>query len=97
MSNDERFLGRVRRECLDHFLIFQEKQLRRLLKAYVVYFNQARPHQYLGQRVAGPLLPFASLPNEPHKVFVAAVLGGLQHDNRTVSRPTYFSAHATFW
>ena len=40
----ERFLGSVRRECLDHFLVLHEKQLYRLLKAYVVYFNQARPH-----------------------------------------------------
>ncbi|MFL5661947.1 MAG: integrase core domain-containing protein [Ktedonobacteraceae bacterium] len=41
----------MRRECLDHFLIFQEKQLHRLLNAYAMYFNQARPHQGLGQRI----------------------------------------------
>jgi putative transposase len=41
----ERFLGSVRRECLDHLLIFQEKQLHRVLNAYVLSFNQARPHQ----------------------------------------------------
>ena len=65
MPDDERFLLSVRRECLDHFLILQEKQLHRLLKAYVVYFNQARPHQGLGQRIADPLLPVAPLANEP--------------------------------
>src|SRR5205809_811721 len=64
----ERFLGSVRRECLDHFLIFHEKQLTRLLKAYAVYFNQARPHQGLGQRIPNPLLPIAPLPNESSKV-----------------------------
>jgi len=31
----ERFLGSVRRECLDHLLILQEKQLQRALRAYV--------------------------------------------------------------
>jgi putative transposase len=41
----ERFLGSVRRECLDHLLILHEKQLHRILHAYVQYFNQARPHQ----------------------------------------------------
>jgi putative transposase len=41
----ERFLGSVRRECLDHMLILHEKQLQRVLNAYVCYFNQARPHQ----------------------------------------------------
>ena len=40
----ERFLRSVRKECLDHLLILQEKQLQRVLNAYVEYFNQARPH-----------------------------------------------------
>jgi putative transposase len=55
----ERFLGSVRRACLDYFLIFHEKQLSRLLKAYAMYFNQARPHQGLGQRI--PELPVFSV------------------------------------
>jgi len=41
----ERFLRSVRQECLDHVLIFRERQLQRVLNAYVAYFNQARPHQ----------------------------------------------------
>ena len=41
----ERFLGSVRRECLDHLLLLQEKQLHRVLDAYVKYFNQARPQE----------------------------------------------------
>jgi putative transposase len=41
----ERFLGSVRRECLDHLLILHEKQLQRVLNAYVAYFNQARPQE----------------------------------------------------
>jgi putative transposase len=76
----ERFLGSVRRECLDHFFILQEKQLHRLLKAYVMYFNQARPHQGLGQRI--PDSPaFSPLPpNQGNQVRVVPVLGGLHHD-----------------
>jgi putative transposase len=46
----ERFLGSVRRECLDHLLILQEKQLQRVLNAYVASFNQARPHQAADSR-----------------------------------------------
>jgi len=78
----ERFLGSVRRECLDHFLIFHEKQLQRLLKSYVLYFNQARPHQGLGQRI--PELPVlsASSPNQLGQVLSVAVLGGLHYDYR---------------
>jgi putative transposase len=41
----ERFLLSVRRECLDHLFILQEKQLHRVLRAYVQYFNQARPQE----------------------------------------------------
>jgi putative transposase len=47
----ERFLGSVRRECLDHVLILQEKQLQRVLHASVASFNQARPHQGIPQRI----------------------------------------------
>ncbi|EFH80800.1 Integrase catalytic region [Ktedonobacter racemifer DSM 44963] len=78
----ERFLGSVRRECLDHFLIFQEKQLYRLLKAYVVYFNQARPHQGLGQRIPDPSIPSTPLPNSSNQVSAIPVLGGLHHNYR---------------
>jgi putative transposase len=50
----ERFLGSVRRECLDHVLIIHEKQLHRILKAYVAYFNSARPHQGIQQQTPEP-------------------------------------------
>src|SRR6266852_8205319 len=58
----ERFLGSVRRECLDHLFILQEKQLDRVLHAYVQYFNRARPHQGIKQQIpeqkAGPVPPY---------------------------------------
>ena len=44
----ERFLESVRRECLDHVLILGERHLRRVLREYVAYFNQERPHQGAG-------------------------------------------------
>src|SRR5262245_7569995 len=47
----ERLLGSVRRECLDHILILSEAHLRRVLKEYALYFNRARPHQGIGQRL----------------------------------------------
>ena len=43
----ERFLGSVRRECLDHVLILNERPLESVLKEYPnSYFNEARPHQH---------------------------------------------------
>jgi putative transposase len=48
----ERFLGSVRRECLDHLLVLHEKQLYRVLNAYAQNFNQARPHQGIRRAVS---------------------------------------------
>jgi len=81
----ERYLGSVRRECLDHFLIFHEKQLSRLLMAYAEYFNHARPHQGIQQQV--PVLPVLSVPraNQPNHLIAVPVLGGLHHDYQRVA------------
>ena len=45
----ERWNRTAREELLDHRLIFGERDLRRLLREYVEYFNQNRPHQSLDQ------------------------------------------------
>jgi len=78
----ERFLGSVRRECLDHLLILHEKQLHRVLNAYVSYFNQARPHQGIRQQIPERY----GRPVPPHrddaKILALPVLGGLHHDYR---------------
>ena len=41
----ERLNGSIRREALDHFLLFSEKQIRKIVKSYVNYYNYFRPHQ----------------------------------------------------
>ncbi|HEY6406002.1 MAG TPA: integrase core domain-containing protein [Ktedonobacteraceae bacterium] len=80
MPSVNAFSRSVRRECLDHFLIFHEKQLYRLLQAYVIYFNQSRPHQGIRQRLPGPPALSAPPPNPANKVISVLVLGGLHHD-----------------
>ena len=75
----ERFLGSVRRECLDHVLVLSEGHLRRVLREYVRYFNHARPHQGLAQRI-----PEGAATETPHGMRCASVravpiLGGLHH------------------
>jgi len=47
----ERFFGSVRRECLDHAIIFSEQHFRVILGQYCEYFNRARPHQGISQKV----------------------------------------------
>jgi len=70
----ERLIGSIRRECLDHVIVFGEAHLRRVLKAYALYYNQIRTHLSLDKdapdfRRAQPVGNIATLP----------VLGGLHH------------------
>ena len=46
----ERFVGSVRRECLDHLLVLGNRQLMRALVEYAGYFNPSRPHQSFAQQ-----------------------------------------------
>jgi len=73
----ERFLGSVRRECLDHILVLGERHLRRVLREYVAYFNGARPHQGLGQAIPAPS-PWKTRSGEG-PICAVPVLGGLHH------------------
>jgi transposase InsO family protein len=65
----ERLIGSIRRECLDHIVIFGEAHLRRILAAYTDYYNELRTHlslskdspshralQWYGQLAARPIL-----------------------------------------
>lgn len=74
----ERVIGTIRRECLDHLIVLNEAHLRRVLREYVAYYNDARPHQSLSlEPPAGPrTLPLCS---PRHRVIATPVLWGLHH------------------
>jgi len=77
----ERFLGSVRRECLDHILILGERQLYEIIKEYVGFFNEARPHQGIEQRI--PVETGSELTRVSQgKIISFPVLGGMHHDYR---------------
>ncbi len=76
----ERFLRSVRQECLDHLLILHERQLQRVLKAYVAYFNQARPHQGIAQQIPEQRRLVPSSQDTGNQVIALPVMGGLHHD-----------------
>lgn len=46
----ERWVSTIRRECLDRMLIFNERQLVRVLSEYEAHYNVHRPHRALEQR-----------------------------------------------
>jgi putative transposase len=74
----ERFLGSVRRECLDHVLILGERHLHQVLCEYTRYFNQARPHQGLHQALPEPPLN-TEVENTSGPICAEPILGGLHH------------------
>ncbi len=76
----ERFLGSVRRECLDHVIVLGKRHLQTVLLEYVAYFNASRPHQGLRQRV--PVPPMAIRSSGGARIAATPVLGGLHHDYR---------------
>jgi putative transposase len=81
----ERFLRSVRQECLDHLLIFHERQLHRVLTAYVSYFNQARPHQGIQQQIPECSGSSRVTAHEATRVVAVPILAGLHHDYRKVA------------
>lgn len=48
-SYAERLIGSIRRECLDHLIVLGESHLRRILRSYGRYYNEARTHRSLGK------------------------------------------------
>jgi putative transposase len=74
----ERFIGRLRRECLDHLLITGPRHLDIVLREYVQHFNTHRPHRSLDQR------PPAGDPPPRCRAAVRVLrrdrLGGLVHE-----------------
>jgi transposase InsO family protein len=74
----ERFLGRVRRECLDHVLVLGEGHLRRILREYARYSNHDRPHQGLARRILTGAEDGAACA-ATGGVRALPVLGGLHH------------------
>ena len=83
----ERFMGSLRRDCLDYILIQDDRHLERVTKEYTAYFNQERPHQGIEQRIPGQYDLTRSKPTRG-QVTSTAILGGLHH---SYSRATYLN------
>jgi transposase InsO family protein len=73
----ERFMRSLKRECLDHSLIYHDRHLRRVVNEYTVYYNQERPHQGIEQRI--PDYYDQPKSNITGKITSKAYLGGLHH------------------
>jgi hypothetical protein len=76
----ERWVGTVRRECLDHLLIFGRRHLEHVLGEFIQHYHDARPHQGLEQRPPCPSPDLAVA--EGGLVERRDRLGGLLHEYR---------------
>jgi len=72
----ERVIGSIRRECLDHVIVFGENHLRRVLKSYVRYYNRSRPHLSLERNAP---VPRNIEPPARGRVIAIPQVGGLHH------------------
>jgi transposase InsO family protein len=70
----ERLIGSIRRECLDHVVVFGERHLRHLLLSYITYYNGARTHLALGKDA-----PFSRTVERVGQILCRPILGGLHH------------------
>ena len=70
----ERLIGTIRRECLDHMIVFGEAHLRRILGRYAAYYNESRIHRSLDKDA-----PFHRAIERFGVITSRPVLGGLHH------------------
>jgi putative transposase len=72
----ERVIGTIRRECLDHVIVFNEASLRRTLSSYFSYYHRSRTHLSLDKDAA------ESRPVQPPElgnIVAIPEVGGLHH------------------
>lgn len=70
----ERVIGSIRRECLGHFIVFNERHVRRVLRTYVAYYQRSRTHLALGKDA-----PVARDVQPTGRTVVRPEVGGLHH------------------
>jgi putative transposase len=72
----ERFIGSVRRECLDHVIVFSATGLQRRMKLYCAYYEQSRTHLSLNKDAP---IPRPTAASGDGRVVAIPQVGGLHH------------------
>ena len=70
----ERLIGSIRRECLDHVVVFGEHHLRHVLTCYTDYYNAVRTHLSLGKDT-----PHRRSVQLAGRIQACPIIGGLHH------------------
>jgi putative transposase len=79
-AHAERFVGTLRRECLDWLLIMNRRQLEHVLRIYIEHYNTHRPHRALGLRAPIARLVARTRHPPPARLYRRNLLGGLVHE-----------------
>ncbi|MFK8083900.1 MAG: integrase core domain-containing protein [Granulosicoccus sp.] len=77
--NVERLIGSIRRECLDHVIVLNERHLRHRLQSYFAYYHEVQTHLSLAKQC--PNLRAVELPDKG-EVVAFPHIGGLHHEYR---------------
>jgi hypothetical protein len=82
VPDPKRWVGTVRRECLDRLLILGRRQLEHVLRVYLTHYNRQRPHRALDPKPPDSTTrpPLATAATPPAQVNRRDLLGGLIHD-----------------
>ncbi len=72
----ERVIGTLRRDCLDHVIVFNENHLRRILRDYLTYYHGFRTHLSLDKDSP---VPRSVEPPDQGKIVEFPMVGGLHH------------------
>ena len=72
----ERVIGSIRRECLDHVIVLNDRHLKRILSAYFDYYHNCRTHLSLDRN--SPVPRKVEPPSRGHVISIPQV-GGLHH------------------
>jgi putative transposase len=83
-AHAERWVGSLRRECLDRLLILDRRQLESVTRAYIKHHNDHRPHRSLEQRPPLAKPPPPEQP-QPNSIGRRDRLGGLLHEYYSVA------------
>ena len=70
----ERLIGSIRRECIDHVVVFGERHLRHVLLSYMNYYNGTRTHLSLHKDA-----PISRAAETVGRILCRPILGGLHH------------------
>src|SRR6202048_2597416 len=84
----ERLIGSIRRECLDHMIVFGEAHLRRILRGYAAYYNVSRTHRSLNKDAPLSIARLSASAPSSHDLSLVAFTINIAESNFRHTKPS---------